>query len=109
AAARVAWKIGFQFVDIKQCHRYLLNELLAAKTRPGPFGGSLENRTRLVRDITTPLRAEAPGLAVASRLNVFDGLPYHKPSADNEGVPDPWIAPVLGAWGTSETDPFQPD
>src|SRR5262245_52507117 len=34
-AAALAFRIGFDFVDIKQCHRYLLNELLAARTRPG--------------------------------------------------------------------------
>ena len=45
------FEIGFDFVDLKQCHRYLLSELLAAKTRSGPYGGSLENRTRLARDI----------------------------------------------------------
>src|SRR5262249_27511159 len=27
AAARLAYRAGFQFVDLKQCHRYLLNEL----------------------------------------------------------------------------------
>ena len=59
AAARIAHRVGFQFVDVKQCHRYLLSELLAAKTRPGPFGGSLENRTRLARDIITSNRARA--------------------------------------------------
>ena len=40
AAAKLAHRLGYQFVDVKQCHRYLLGELLAAKTRPGPFGGS---------------------------------------------------------------------
>ena len=35
AAAKLAARIGCDFVDIKQCHRYLLSELLAAKTRPG--------------------------------------------------------------------------
>src|SRR5439155_12345335 len=60
SAARLAYRVGFQFVDIKQCHRYLLNELLAAKTRPGPYGGSLENRTRLARDIIPGCRAEVP-------------------------------------------------
>src|SRR5262249_42968563 len=40
AAARLAWRAGFQFVDVKQCHRYLLSEVLAARTRPGRFGGS---------------------------------------------------------------------
>ena len=51
AAARLAVKIGFQFVDVKQCHGYLLSELLTARTRPGRYGGNLENRTRLARDI----------------------------------------------------------
>src|SRR5262245_4225567 len=56
AAARLAHRIGFQFIDVKQCHRYLLSELLAAKARPGPYGGSLENRTRLAREIITRIR-----------------------------------------------------
>src|SRR5437870_7176266 len=68
AAAGLAFRIGFSFVDIKQCHRYLLSELLAAKTRPGRYGGSLENRTRLARDIIVGIRAEVPALVVATRL-----------------------------------------
>ena len=44
----MAYRIGFDFVDLKQCHRYLLNELLAARTRPGKYGGSFENRTRWI-------------------------------------------------------------
>jgi 2,4-dienoyl-CoA reductase-like NADH-dependent reductase (Old Yellow Enzyme family) len=109
AAAKLAWKVGFQFVDIKQCHRYLLSELLAAKSRPGPYGGSLENRTRLARDIILAVRMEVPDLIVASRLNVYDGIPYGKGPDHAEGEPCPWEAPVLSAWGTSEQDPFQPD
>src|SRR5262245_35465035 len=78
AAARIAQRVGFQFIDIKQCHRYLLSELLAAKTRPGRFGGSLENRTRLARTIIERIRTEVPGLVLATRLNVYDGIPYRK-------------------------------
>src|SRR5436190_4350192 len=74
AAAKLAHRVGFQFVDIKQCHRYLLNELLAAKTRPGPYGGSLENRTRLARTIITRILDEVPDLTIATRLNVYDGI-----------------------------------
>jgi 2,4-dienoyl-CoA reductase-like NADH-dependent reductase (Old Yellow Enzyme family) len=109
AAARLAYRVGFQFVDIKQCHRYLLNELLAAKTRPGPFGGQLENRTRLAREIISRIRAEIPGLVIASRLNVYDGIPYRKQPGGDGGEPCPWQPPVRTAWGTSEDDPFQPD
>jgi 2,4-dienoyl-CoA reductase-like NADH-dependent reductase (Old Yellow Enzyme family) len=109
AAARLAFRIGFQFVDIKQCHRYLLNELLAAKTRPGPFGGSFENRTRLAREIFGRIRAEVPGLVLASRLNVVDGVPYRKRSPENTGEPCPYSLPVQCAWGTCEENPLEPD
>src|SRR5205807_10257235 len=75
AAAKLAYRAGFQFVDVKQCHRYLLNELLGARSRPGKYGGSYENRTRLARDIIAAVRAAVPGLVVATRLSVFDGVP----------------------------------
>src|SRR5207247_1585276 len=91
AGAHLAFRIGFQFVDIKQCHRYLLSELLAAKTRPGPYGGSLENRTRLARNIITRIRSEIPGAVVCTRLNVFDCIPFQRspgePGASAPGVP----------------------
>jgi 2,4-dienoyl-CoA reductase-like NADH-dependent reductase (Old Yellow Enzyme family) len=108
-AARLAQRVGFQFVDIKQCHRYLLSELLAAKTRAGRFGGSLENRTRLARTIIERVRSEVPGLVVASRLNVYDGIPYRQRDGGDEGEPCPWQTPVRSAWGTCEDDPFRPD
>jgi 2,4-dienoyl-CoA reductase-like NADH-dependent reductase (Old Yellow Enzyme family) len=109
AVAGLAYRIGFQFVDIKQCHRYLLSELLAAKTRPGPYGGSLENRTRLARDIIQAVRAELPHLVVATRLNVYDGIPYRKSPGGKEGEPCPWQVPIQSAWGTREDNPFEPD
>ncbi|MGE5191384.1 MAG: NADH:flavin oxidoreductase, partial [Deltaproteobacteria bacterium] len=76
AAAKLAAKIGYDFVDLKQCHRYLLSELLAATNRPGEYGGSLENRTRLVRNVIGRIRSEIPGLLVATRMNCYDGIPY---------------------------------
>jgi len=108
AAAKLAFQIGFQFVDIKQCHRYLLSELLAAKTRPGTFGGSFENRTRLAREVIGRIRGEIPGLEIATRLNVYDGIPYRK-GAEGIGEPCPWKAPVLSAWGTQEDNPLESD
>lgn len=109
AAARLAYRVGFQFVDIKQCHRYLLNELLSARQRPGSYGGSLENRTRLARDIFTRLRAEVAGLMRATRLNVFDGVPFRKRVGSDEGEPEPWTVPAWSAWGTRADDAQQPD
>jgi 2,4-dienoyl-CoA reductase-like NADH-dependent reductase (Old Yellow Enzyme family) len=109
AAAKVAQQAGFQFVDIKQCHRYLLNELLAARLRPGPYGGSFENRTRLAREIITAIRAEVPGLLIVSRMNAFDGLPYQKAVATALGEPGRWQAPVISVWGTRVDNPLEPD
>jgi NADPH2 dehydrogenase len=109
AAAKLAQQIGYQFVDVKQCHRYLLNELLAAKTRPGAYGGSLENRTRLAREIITAIRSEAPELMVVTRINVYDCIPYRKQADAQVGEPCPWQAPIECAWGTDSGDPLRPD
>ncbi len=88
-ASRRTRDIGADFVDIKQCHRYLLSEMLAAKTRPGKYGGSLENRTRFVRELLARLSAEVPDLIRASRMNFFDGVPYAKHATTGIGEPVP--------------------
>jgi 2,4-dienoyl-CoA reductase-like NADH-dependent reductase (Old Yellow Enzyme family) len=107
-AARLSRELGFDFVDLKQCHRYLLNELLAGRTRPGKYGGSFENRTRFVREVVGKIRQACPGLVIATRLNVFDGLPHHK-GPDGLGAPDRFELPVASCWGTRQDDPFTPD
>jgi 2,4-dienoyl-CoA reductase-like NADH-dependent reductase (Old Yellow Enzyme family) len=108
AAAELARSAGFDFVDIKQCHRYLLNELLAAKSRQGKYGGPFEHRTRLVREVVGRIRDTNPGLLVATRLSVFDGVPYLK-GPDGRGVACPFTLPVRSSWGTREDDPLLPD
>ncbi len=40
-AALLAKKAGFDGVDIKACHRYLVSELLASHTRSGRYRGQL--------------------------------------------------------------------
>ncbi|MCX6377363.1 MAG: flavin oxidoreductase/NADH oxidase [Armatimonadetes bacterium] len=72
-AARVAFKAGFDAVDVKACHRYLINELLAAHTRSGEYGGSYENRTRFLKNVVSRIQREG---IVSCRLNLFDGHPY---------------------------------
>ena len=108
AAAKLARQAGCDFIDLKQCHRYLLNELLAATNRPGPYGGSLENRTRLVRDVVRRIRAEVPGLLIASRLNVYDGIPFHK-LPDGSGAPVPFTPPVVCGFGVDRQNPSEED
>ncbi|MEI8382386.1 MAG: NADH:flavin oxidoreductase [Planctomycetota bacterium] len=123
-AAHLAAKIGCDFVDIKQCHRYLLSELLAARHRPGPYGGSLENRTRLVRNIISRIKSEIPRLTIVTRLNVYDGIAYvrhdrwqqlygtsaAKVSPDDStsiGVPVPHELPLQTSFGVDINDHLQ--
>lgn len=75
-SAVLAAACGFDAADIKCCHRYLLSELLSAFERPGKYGGSFENRSRLLLDCMKAARASAPrGFLIASRLNIYDALP----------------------------------
>ncbi|QDT69000.1 NADPH dehydrogenase [Planctomycetes bacterium MalM25] len=87
AAAVLAQKAGFAFVDVKHCHGYLGHELLSGFDRPGKYGGDFEGRTRFLRNIVAGVRAEAPGLEIGVRLSVFDFSPY-KPGEDRIGVPE---------------------
>ncbi len=74
--AHLAEKAGFDGVDMKCCHRYLNSELLSAFNRPGKYGGSLENRTRLLREsIQGALDTCGKDFIVTSRMNVYDGFP----------------------------------
>jgi len=74
-SAALAAEAGFDAVDVKACHRYLLSELLASFTRSGRYGGSYENRTRLMLDIVRRIRADVPAIDITPRLNVYDALP----------------------------------
>ncbi len=88
-AAVLAQQAGFNFVDIKHCHGYLGHEFLSAVDRPGRYGGSLENRTRFLREIVTGIRAEAPGLDIAVRVSAFDFVPFQK-GEGGRGEPVPF-------------------
>ena len=75
--AALAREVGFDGVDVKACHRYLISELLSAFDRPGRYGGSFENRTRLLLDCVRRIRERIgpdPGFLVTTRLNLFDGI-----------------------------------
>jgi 2,4-dienoyl-CoA reductase (NADPH2) len=77
SAARLAQEAGFDGVDIKACHRYLISELLASFTRENSrYGGSFENRTRLLLTAVETIRQALPDLLVTSRMNFYDALPY---------------------------------
>lgn len=76
-AARLAREAGFDGVDIKSCHGYLLAELTSAYNRPGMYGGSYENRTRLLKNGVQAAKVyETPNFDITCRLGIYDGYEY---------------------------------
>ena len=108
-AARLAQKAGFDFIDLKQCHSYLLNELLGARTRDGAYGGPFENRTRFIRNVVSRIREEAPGLALASRINIYDGIPWVCDARTRTGSPVTLEKPPTDGFGIDPSNAFEID
>jgi NADPH2 dehydrogenase len=106
-AARAAWELGFDFVDIKHCHGYLGHEFLSAHTRPGRYGGSFQNRTRFLREVVEGIRSFAPGLQISVRLSAFDTVPFRpdpetsSPGKLGIGIPEPHAHLIPYHWGFS--------
>lgn len=77
-AARGALEAGFDGIDVKACHRYLVSELHASFTRENSrYGGpEFDNRTRFFRNVVEKIRAAVPGIAVTTRMNAYDAMPY---------------------------------
>jgi 2,4-dienoyl-CoA reductase-like NADH-dependent reductase (Old Yellow Enzyme family) len=74
-AAGRALAAGFEVVEVHAAHGYLLNEFLSPTTnqRTDRYGGSFENRIRLLREVVAAVRAVWPGrLPVFVRLSVSD-------------------------------------
>lgn len=105
--ALLAQKAGFDGVDMKCCHRYLNSELLSAFEREGRYGGSLENRTRLLREsVKGAIENCANDFIVSSRLNVYDGFPHpygfgvkNDGSLDFDSTEPDWLIKELYKYG----------
>jgi NADPH2 dehydrogenase len=108
-AARLAQAAGFHFVDLKACHGYLLHELLAARARPGPYGGELAGRARLLLRLITAIRAECPGLGIGVRLSFADTLPYERDPESGTGRPLALEGPYRDGFGTNDELPGEFD
>lgn len=74
-AAGRALQAGFEVVEIHAAHGYLLNEFLSpiANRRTDDYGGSFENRMRIVREVVAGVRKVWPeGKPLFLRLSVTD-------------------------------------
>ena len=74
AAARRALAAGFEVLEVHAAHGYLLHEFLSplSNTRTDAYGGSQENRIRLLARVVAAVRAEAPSAALFVRLSATD-------------------------------------
>ncbi|MFJ6666508.1 NADH:flavin oxidoreductase/NADH oxidase family protein [Streptomyces sp. NPDC091383] len=73
--ARRAEQAGFDGVEIHAAHGYLLSQFLSplVNKRTDDWGGSLENRARMLLDVVREVRAAvSPSFAVAVKLNSAD-------------------------------------
>lgn len=117
AAARIAAEAGADFVDLKHCHGYLLHEFLGAQTRPGRYGGSFENRTRILRELVAAIRASGNRIDLGVRLSAFDCVPFRPdPAGSAPGKPGPGVPedfsgclPYRYGFGIDPLDPIKPD
>lgn len=92
AAAKLAYEVGFDAIDIKSCHGYLINELLASRNRQGKYGGSFENRTRFLLEVIDKIHADlGTDKPIFTRLGIYDAIPF------------PY------GWGVDENDYTKPD
>ncbi|UIO98617.1 NADH:flavin oxidoreductase/NADH oxidase [Halobaculum sp. CBA1158] len=104
AAAERALAAGFEVAEVHAAHGYLLHEFLSpvANDRDDEYGGSFENRTRLVREVTEAVREAWPDdKPVFVRLSATDWI------ADRES----WdveqsarLAPILAEAGADLVD-----
>ena len=118
--AKMAKRIGFDFVDLKACHGYLGHELLSAYDRPGRYGGDFTGRTRFLCELVAAVRSAEPELGIGVRLSLFDTLPFQPDPVTTRrdesgrilrfgrGIPSRFSAPYPG-FGCDRNDPMRLD
>ncbi len=75
AGAARAWSAGFEALELHAAHGYLVHEFLSplSNHRTDAYGGSLENRARLLLRIVEAVRAAAPEALLMVRFSAQDG------------------------------------
>jgi 2,4-dienoyl-CoA reductase-like NADH-dependent reductase (Old Yellow Enzyme family) len=73
-AAKFAKASGFDAVDLKACHGYLIVELLSAKLRKKSIYGGADTgrRFRFILETIDRIKTEVPEIIITTRLNISD-------------------------------------
>lgn len=91
AAAKRAIRAGFDVIEIHAAHGYLLHQFLSpvSNQRTDEYGGSFENRIRVVLEIIDLIRAEIPETTpILVRVSATDWFEYDAQFKDE--FPESW-------------------
>lgn len=89
AAAQRAVKAGVDVIEIHGAHGYLIHQFLSPVTnqRTDKYGGSFENRTRLLLEIIKAIRAVIP-----------DSMPLYLRISSTDWMEETELGKKLGSW-----------
>jgi dimethylamine/trimethylamine dehydrogenase len=106
AAARRAQRAGFDIVYVYATHGYLLAQFLSPENqRSDEYGGSLENRVRLVRELLEDTKeAVGDSCGIALRLATNTGGPDGKPDTEEKREVVALLADLPDLWDLSVQD-----
>lgn len=105
-AADRAFRAGYDFVQVHCAHGYLISEFNSpiSNHRTDEYGGSFENRTRLMLNIVRRIRAQFPDKGLWVRLNGKDGIDDENPENSWTYESTKQIAPLLEEAGADLLD-----
>lgn len=88
-AAQRAVKAGVDVIEIHGAHGYLIHQFLSpvSNQRTDKYGGSFDNRTRLLLDIVNAVRAVIP-----------DSMPLYLRISSTDWMEDTEVGKKLGTW-----------
>ncbi|GKZ28433.1 hypothetical protein AbraIFM66950_007101 [Aspergillus brasiliensis] len=109
-AAKRAVQAGFDAIEIHSAHGYLLHQFLSpvSNRRTDKYGGSFENRIRLLVEVCDAIRASIPDtMPLLVRISATDWFEFE----ENSEFPDSWtveqstrLAPILADHGVDLVD-----
>ncbi|MBW1882902.1 MAG: FAD-dependent oxidoreductase, partial [Deltaproteobacteria bacterium] len=105
-AAKRAQRAGFDIVYVYAAHGYLLAQFLSPDNqRSDEYGGSLENRVRLVRELLEDTKeAVGDSCGIALRLSTSSGGPDGKPDTEEKREVVALLADLPDLWDLSVHD-----